>query len=192
MPNPEQQQPPAADPEKQLRERFEKTREMALWAQFFPAVRQGSHETGAFVTLPAGFLRLAVENLEQDPFIFSALRRRWNQIIDEVGMPALYKKPPPPEAWLPGQPNTATDEQDKALSAQFEGSQEYRLWQEFVAALKGLADSPAQTVDVPTGFLRIAAVDIERYPFRFAVLRDAWNALVDEMNLPATLRRHYE
>lgn len=187
MPTPET---PVPDQKKQVWERFENTREMALWAQFVPAVKKASHDTETVVTLPAGFLRIAEQDLENDPFIFSVLRRRWNLIIDELGIPGTFKKPVPEEAWA--RREEATDEQIEALHAQFEGSQEYRLWQAFVAALKGVSESSAQVADVPTGFLRIAVTDIEKYPFRFGVLRDAWNALVDEMDMPPNLKRSHD
>lgn len=189
MPTPET---PVPDHRKQVWERFENTREMALWAQFVPAVKKASHDTETIVTLPAGFLRIAEQDLQNDPFIFSVLRRRWNLIIDELGIPGIFKKPVPEEAWGVKPPPVATDEQMEALHTQFEGSPEYRLWQAFVAALKGVSKSSAQVVDVPTGFLRIAVTDIENYPFRFGVLRDAWNGLVEEMDMPPNLKRSHD
>lgn len=189
MPIPET---PVPDQRKQIWERFEKSREMALWAQFVPAMKKGSHDTEPFITLPAGFLRLAAKDLENDPFIFSIMRRRWNRAIEELELPATLKKPAPSDAWLPGKQQEATDEQMEALQTQFEGSQEHRFWQAFVAALKGVSETTAQTVEVPTGFVRIAAVDIEQYPFRFGVLRAVWNDLVEEMDMPPTFKRSHD
>lgn len=189
MPTPEQ--PAPAEEVARLVIRFEETRQFKLWQEFLSGVKYHSHSTGPTAEMPAGFLRLAAEQIRDPnhyPLTFPVLERAFNRLVGELGLPASYRMPPQPDEPEEDTPD-ADDELEDELYEKFEASEEYRRWREFAAALDGIEDSGGQTVDVPTAFLRIATVDLEQQPFRFDVLRSVWNRLVDEMDLSPDLKK---
>ena len=51
------------------------------------AIKALSDSTAERVDLPTGFLRIAIADLENNPFSFPIMRQPWNRIIDELGLP---------------------------------------------------------------------------------------------------------
>ena len=63
------------------------------------AIKALSNSTAERVDLPTGFLRIAIADLENNPFSFPIMRQPWNRIIDELGLPPDLKKPIPASHW---------------------------------------------------------------------------------------------
>ena len=77
------------------------------------------------------------------------------------------------------------EEQQAELLERFLASREGDEWQGFIEATKrALADAPeAETVLVPTAFLREAIADIATNPLMFLHMKEAWNREADALNL---------
>ena len=83
--------------EKQLDDlyvRFIDTQEMGEWQDFVDECKRALHEdpTAKTVTVPATFLRRVILQIGQEPTMFDAYQRRFNQLCDELGLPE-EKKP---------------------------------------------------------------------------------------------------
>jgi hypothetical protein len=172
--------------EQSVREKFEQTAEFRLWKEFVDAARKLAHDEAFLVEIPAGFLHLAGDDLQNNPFFFPALFRPWNRLIDELGLPAYLKKGLPPGFWTPEQksrlPKNPAQKQMDEIYRRFETCDEYLLWQSFIQAVQSSGGAPAALV--PTAFLRLAGRTLGRDQFHFRVLRLAWNRVCDEMGLP--------
>ncbi|HWR53948.1 MAG TPA: hypothetical protein VN428_22745 [Bryobacteraceae bacterium] len=78
-------------------------------------------------------------------------------------------------------PPKPTAKQIEDLHKNFEATDEYKAWEAFVKAVEDVAHNVAPRVEVPTAFLRLAALDIAATPFSFSVMRKPWNRICDEL-----------